>query len=252
MNPLPADQTCPVDLDFTEPHPAQLDLTSIVGRGKSIRRRRRVANAGAAVVVCAAAASVVVGVRGASFHLSPPAAASPPGVAAKPIDAQVAADPPVTGKLTLLSNFPAGSATVAWATRQGEVCWATYRTPGTGETEDFQCPGWSGTEIPGPGRPGLSDLQFSTGSFGGSSTTLEPAFGLAAPRATRVTVTFFGRSFSAKVVPVPLGGGKTVGVYLVWLRVPASASGYGTSDLGRSTAYDAAGHIVAQHGPGGS
>jgi hypothetical protein len=248
MNPLPADQTCPVDLNFTEPHPAQLDLASIVGRGKTIRRRRRIANAGAAVVACAAVASIVVGVRGASFHLSPPATTSPPGVAAKPIDAQVAADPPVTGKLTLLSSSPAGSTTVTWATRRGEVCWATYRTPASGGTGDFQCPGWSGTEIPGPGRPGLSDLQFTPDPFL-ENGTLVPAFGLATPRATRVTVTFFGHSFSAKVVPVPLGGGKTVGVYLIWLRVPPSASGYGSSDLGGATAYDAAGRVVARHGP---
>lgn len=251
MNPWPADRTCPVDLNFTEPHPAPLDLGSITRRGQAIRRRQRIANAGAAVVACAAAAGIVAGVRGASFHLSPPAITSPAGVSAKPIDAQVAADPPVTGQLTLLSSSPAGTTTVTWATHRGEVCWATYRTADSGRIGDFQCPGWSGTEIPGPGRPGLSDLQFSPDLFL-QNGTLVPAFGLAAPRATRVTVTFFGHSFSAKVVPVPLGGGKTVGVYLIWLGVPASASGYGTSDLGGVTAYDAAGHIVAQQGPGGS
>ena len=64
-----------------------------------------------------------------------------------------------------------------------------------------------------------------------------------------MTLTFFGNRFSAAVVPVPLGKGETVGVYLVWLRVPASAGGYGSSDVSEATGYDAAGRIVARHGP---
>jgi hypothetical protein len=64
-----------------------------------------------------------------------------------------------------------------------------------------------------------------------------------------VTLTFFGHSFSAAVVPVPLGKGRTVGVYLIWLRVPSSASGYGSGDVDGATGYDAAGRIVARHGP---
>src|SRR5689334_7191676 len=122
MNPLPADRTCPVDLDFTEPHPAELDVGVIVRRGRTIRRRRRIASAGAAVVACAAAASIVVGVRGASFRWFAPPATSAPAIPAKPIDAQVAENPPVNGKLTLLSNFPPHWTTVTWATRQGDVC----------------------------------------------------------------------------------------------------------------------------------
>jgi hypothetical protein len=248
MNPLPADKTCPVDLDFAEPHPVQLDLDVIVRRGTTIRRRRRIARAGEAVVACAAAASIVVGARGASFRWFPPAATSAPAIPAKPIDAQVAEDPPVTGKLTLLSSFPPNWITVAWATRRGEVCWATYRTPMNGGTEDVQCPGWSGADVPGIGRQDLSIPLVSTlpeQPDGG----LVPAFGLVTPRATRVTLTFFGHRFSAAVVPVPLGSGKTVGVYLIWLRVPASASGYGSGDIQGATASDAAGRIVARHGP---
>ena len=254
MTPLPADRTCPVDLDFAEPHPAQLDLDVIVRRGTAIRRRRRIAGAGAALVACAAAASIVVGVRGASFRWFPPSppARPAPALPAKPIDAQVAENPPVTGKLTLLSSFPPHWTTVAWATRRGDVCWASYRTPMDGATEDFDCP-WSGADVPGPGRQGLSiplvspvtasDLPDQAGS------ERVPAFGLVTSRATRVTLTFFGRSFSAAVVPVPLGKGQTVGVYLVWLRVPASASGFGSSDFSGATAYDATGRIVARHGP---
>jgi len=120
-----------------------------------------------------------------------------------------------------------------------------------GATEDFDCP-WSGADVPGPGRQGLSIPLVSpvTASdlpdLGGSERV--PAFGLVTPRATRVTVTFFGSRFSAAVVPVPLGKGQTVGVYMVWLRVPASASGYGSSDFSGATAYDAAGRVVARHG----
>ena len=76
------------------------------------------------------------------------------------------------------------------------------------------------------------------------------AFGLVTPRAARVTLKFFGRRFSAGVVPVPMAGGKTAGVYMIWLAVPASASGYGSGDVGGAIAYDRAGHIVARHGPG--
>jgi hypothetical protein len=76
------------------------------------------------------------------------------------------------------------------------------------------------------------------------------AFGLVTPRATRVTVTFSGRRFSAGVVPVPMATGKTAGVYMIWLAVPASANGYGSGDVGGAVAYDRAGHIVARHGPG--
>ena len=253
MNPLPDGKTCPVDLNFTEPDPAQLDLASIVRRGTAIRRRRRIANAGAAVVACAAVVSIVVGVRGASFHWFPPAATSAPAVPAKPIDAQVATDPPVTGKLTLLSNLPRPWTTLAWATRRGEVCWATYRTPESGGDEDVECPEWSGPDIPGPGRPGLSSLVFSTlpetGFPGQGNGDLVPALGLATPRATRVTLTFFGHSFSAAVVPVPLGHGKTVGVYLIWLQVPSSVSGFGSGNITGAVAYDTAGRIVARHGP---
>lgn len=254
MNPLPADKTCPVDLDFTEPHPAQLDLAVIVRRGKAIRRRRRIANAGAAVVACAAIASIVVGVRGASFRwfAPPPPAVSAPAIPAKPIDAQVAENPPVTGKLTLLSSFPPNWTTVAWATRRGDVCWATYRTPMNGATEDADCP-WSGADVPGPGRQGLSIPLVSSLPENDLSSPadsgLVPAFGLVTPQATRVTLTFFGHPFSAAVVPVPLGKGQTVGVYLAWLRVPASARGYGSGDFSGAAAYDAAGRIVARHGP---
>ena len=79
---------------------------------------------------------------------------------------------------------------------------------------------------------------------GQADSGLVPAFGLVTPQATRVTLTFFGHRFSAAVVPVPLGKGKTVGVYLIWLRVPPSASGYGSSDVNGATGYDAAGRIT--------
>ena len=62
-------------------------------------------------------------------------------------------------------------------------------------------------------------------------------------------MTFFGRRFSAGVVPVPMGGGKTIGVYMIWLGVPASANGYGIGDVGGVVATDRTGHIVARHGP---
>jgi hypothetical protein len=75
-------------------------------------------------------------------------------------------------------------------------------------------------------------------------------FGLVTPRAARVTVTLFGYQFSAGVVTVPLGHGKMIGAYLIWPQVPLGAHGYGSSNVNGAVAYDAAGRIVARHGPG--
>ena len=250
MNPLPSGETCPVDLNFPEPNPVRLDLAPIIRHGRSIRRRRRITTAAAAMAACAAAASVIAGTRGATFRWFPPAAVSGPGTRVTPVDALVATDPPVTGKLTLVSNWPRHWDTVAWATRRGDVCWAAYHTPMAGASEGYMCPGWSGTDIPGAGRQNLSPLLPATAPFSPETPALVPELGLVTPRAVRVTVTFAARDFSAGVVTVPLGGGKTIGVYLIWLRVPPGSGGYGSNDVSGAIAYDAAGRIVARHGPG--
>jgi hypothetical protein len=240
----PAHETCPVDLHYPEPAAADLDVPAIAGRGRRIRRRQRLGKAAAAAVACVAVASIAVGLRGTTFTWFPGRSASPAGRAVTPIDSYIAIHPPVGGKLTLLSNRPAGWTTVAWATRDGQVCWLTYRTA-PGGVPDQDC--WQPAEVPGPGR----------GAFGPLVPTAAPypvrrvaEFGLVTPRATRVTVTFFGHRFSAGVVPVPMAGGKTAGVYMIWLAVPASAHGYGSGDVGGAVAYDRAGHVVARHGPG--
>ncbi len=64
-----------------------------------------------------------------------------------------------------------------------------------------------------------------------------------------MTVTFFGHDFTAGVVRLPVGGGRVTGIYLVWLRLPGNVA-YGSSDVSGAIAYDAAGHVVARHGPG--
>jgi hypothetical protein len=156
----------------------------------------------------------------------------------------VALSPPVNEKLTLLSSWPGGWTTVAWATRHGDVCWATYAPAGPGD-KSHGC--WSPADIPGQGGNGFSPLLPTAVVF---PVNLVPEFGLVTPRATRVVVTFFGHPFRAGVVQVPMSGGKTIGVYMIWLHVPASAHSYGSGDVGGVIAYDRAGRIVARHGPG--
>jgi hypothetical protein len=240
----PARETCPVDLHYPEPAPADLDLPAIVGRGRRIRRGRRLAKAAAAVVACVAVASVAVGLRGTTFTWFPVRYESPASRPVTPVDSLIASNPPVGGKLTLLSNRPAGWTTVAWATRDGRVCWITYPTAHRG-VPDQNC--WQPTEVPGGRRGGFGPLMPTVERY---PVRRVAEFGLVTPRATRVTTTFFGRPFSAGVVPVPMGGGKTIGVYMIWLAVPASANGYGGGDVGGAIAYDRAGHVVARHGPG--
>jgi hypothetical protein len=239
----PNRETCPIDLRFPEPGAVDLDLSSIVGRGRRIRRRQRLGKAVAAVAACAAVASIFAGLRGATSGWFPSHSQPPVSRAVAPTDPFVAVNPPVNGELTLLSAWPAGWTTVAWATRQGDVCWATYATA-AGRDEGNGC--WSRPDIPGQGSQGFSPLLPTDAQFPVSRV---PEFGLVTPLATRVTVTFFGHPFSAGVVQVPMSGGKTIGVYMIWLGVPASASGYGSADVGGAIAYDRAGRIVARHGP---
>ncbi|HET7246103.1 MAG TPA: hypothetical protein VFJ07_14825 [Streptosporangiaceae bacterium] len=240
----PARETCPVDLHYPEPEAADLDLPAIVGRGRRIRRGQRLGKAAAAIVTCVALASIAVGLRGTTFTWFPGRSQAPAGRAVTPIDSIIAIHPPVGGKLTLLSNRPTGWSTVAWATRDGQVCWLTYHTVAGGGEQD-EC--WARTDIPGRGSSDFGPLMPTTELY---PVRRVAEFGLVTPRAARVTVTFFGRRFSAGVVPVPMGGGKTAGVYMIWLAVPASASGSGGSDVGGAVAYDHAGHVVARHGPG--
>jgi hypothetical protein len=240
----PARETCPVDLHYPEPAAADLDLAAVVGRGRGIRRRQRLGKAAAAIVACVAVASIAVGLRGTAFAWFPGHSESPARPAVTPIDSYIALHPPVGGKLTLLSNRPAGWTTVAWAARNGQVCWVTYHTA-PGGVSDENC--WQPAEVPGRGRPAFGPLMPTAELY---PVHRVAAFGLVTPRATRVSVTFFGHPFSAGVVPVPMPGGRTVGVYMIWLAVPTSANGYGSGDVGGAVAYDRAGHIVGRHGPG--
>ena len=240
----PARETCPVDLHYPEPAATDLDLPAIVGRGRRIRRRQRLGKAAAAAAACVAIASIAVGLRGTTVGWFPGHSTAPAGRAGTPIDSFIAIHPPVGGKLTLLSNWPAGWTSVAWATPDGQVCWVTYRTA-PGGYADQQC--WWPADVPARGSGGFGPLLPTAELF---PVRRVAEFGLVTPRASRVTLTFFGRRFSAGVVPVPMAGGRTIGVYMIWLAVPASASGYGGDDVGGAVAYDGAGHVVARHGPG--
>jgi hypothetical protein len=239
---------CPVDLHYPDPRPPNLDLAAIIGHGGRIRRRLRLILAGAVLVACVATGSVIAGARGFSISMfvsqSGPAAAP----SAAPIDAQVAEDPPANGKLTLISSWPRHWTTVAWVTRRGDVCSASFGgTPTQGApTENVDCPEWDRSEVPGSGSSAFSalvpDVALASSSVPGSSPAW-PILGLTSPQAVRVVLAAFGRDVSATVVSVPIGAGKAVGVFLAWIRVPGNS--FSSSDVTSETAYDQSGHIIA-------
>jgi hypothetical protein len=77
----------------------------------------------------------------------------------------------------------------------------------------------------------------------GSGTTW-PILGLTNPRAVRVVLTAYGEDVSASVVQVPISAGRTVGVFLVWIRAPRG--GFSTSAVTNEIAYDQSGHSIAR------
>jgi hypothetical protein len=243
MNTPQPGRVCPVDLHYPDPQPPNLDMAAIIGRGRRIRHRRRLAQLGAVLAACVTAGSVIAGARGFTVRMFPsqsgPAAA--PGAA--PIDAQVAEDPPANGKLTLISNWPRQWTTVAWATRSSGVCWATFRTPGQGATENVECPAWTRSEVPGSEGTAFSALIPDVALASSMPGTAWPVLGLTDPQAVRVVITAFGKDVSANVVPVPIGAGKTVGVFLAWIGAPGHS--FSSSDVTSEAAYDQSGHLIA-------
>ncbi len=236
-------RACPVDLHYPDPQPPGLDLTAIIGRGRRIRHRRRLTQLGAVLAACVAAASVVAGARGFTISLFPSQSGPAAAQGAAPIDARVAEDPPADGKLTLVSSWPRHWTTVAWATRRAEVCWATFRTPSQDASANVQCPAWSRSEVPGSGGVAFSALVPDVALASAVPGTAWPVLGLTSPQAVRVVLTAFGKDVSASVVPVPVSAGKTVGVFLAWIRTPGNS--FTSSDVTRETVYDQSGHIIA-------
>jgi hypothetical protein len=245
MTTPPSGRACPVDLHYPDPQPPSLDLAAITGRGRRIRRRRRLAQLGAVLTAVVAAGSVIVGTRGFTISLVPSQSGSATVPSAAPIDALVAEDPPANGKLTLISSWPAHWTTVAWATRRGEVCWATFRTPMQGATEGFECPAWPRSEVPGSGGTAVSALlpDVVLASSGGPGTAW-PFLGLTTPQAARVVLTAFGKDVSVNVVQAPVSAGKTVGVFLAWISAPGHS--ISSADVTSEVAYDRSGHVIAQ------
>jgi hypothetical protein len=243
MTERPVLGACPVDLHYPEPGEVSLNLASIVAHGRQIRRRRRLTRALGMVAACAAVVSLAAGLRGATLDWFSSRPASPSGPAARPIDAFVALHPPAYGQLTLLSHWPAGWTSVAWATGRGEVCWATYSLADAGD-EGSNC--WSPPDIPGQGTGGFSPLLPTVAPMAAGQVA---EFGLVTSRASRVTVTFNGHPFRAGVVQVPMSGGKTIGVYMIWFSLPAGDTSYGSGNVGGAIAYDRAGRVIATHGP---
>jgi hypothetical protein len=239
-------RACPVDLHYPDTQPPDLDLAAIVSHGRRIRHRRRLTQLGAMLAACVAVASVIVGTRGFTISMFPspsgPAAGSAAPSAA-PIDALVAEDPPVNGELTMISSWPQRWTTVAWATRRGEVCWATFRTPSLGVTDHVECPAWTRSEVPGSAGIAFSAVLPDVVLASSVPGTAWPILGLTSPQAVRVVLTGFGKDVSANVVPVQISAGKGVGVFLAWIRTPSG--GFSSTDVTSETAFDKSGHIIA-------
>ena len=171
MNAPQPGRTCPVDLHYPDPQPPDLDMAAIIGRGRRIRHRRRLAQFGAVLGAFVAVGSVIVGARGFTITMFPSQSGPAAGPSAAPIDAQVAEDPPANGKLTLISSWPGHWTTVAWATRRAEVCWATFRTPSQGATQNVDCPAWPQSEVPGSRGVAFSALRNVTSPSNGRRTS---------------------------------------------------------------------------------
>jgi hypothetical protein len=236
-------RACPVDLHYPDPQPPSLDLAAIIGHGRRIRQRRRLTQLGAALAACVAAGSVIAGARGFTVSIFPAQSGPAAAPSAAPIDAQVAEDPPANGKLTLVSSSPRHWTTVAWATRGGEVCWATFRSPGQDATEHVECPAWSRSEVPDSGGVAFSALVPDVALASSVPGTAWPVLGLTSPQAVRVVLTAFGKDVSANVVPVPVSAGKTVGVFVAWISAPGNS--FSSTDVTSEAAYDRSGHIIA-------
>ncbi len=234
---------CPVNLNYADPQPPSLDLAAVMARGRRIRRRRRLTQLGAVLAACVAAGSVIAGARGFAVSVFPgrPGPAAAPSAA--PIDAQVAEDPPANGKLTLISRSPRRWTTVAWATRSGEVCWATFRTPVQGAAEDVECPAWPRSELPGSGGAAFSALVPDVALASAAPGNAWPVLGLTSPQAVRVVLAAFGQDVSADVVPVPISAGQAVGVFVAWIRGPGTS--FSSTDVTSEAAYDNSGRIIA-------
>ena len=236
-------RACPVDLHYPDPQPPNLDLAAITGRGRRIRHRRRLTWLGAVLAACVAAGSVITGARGFSISLLPSQSGPATAPSAAPVDAQVAEDPPANGKLTLISSWPGHWTTVAWATRDGEVCWATFRSPSQGASQSVGCPAWPRSQVPGSGGAAFSALVPDVALASSVPGNTWPVLGLTSPQAVRVVLAAFGKDVSANVVPVPVSAGKAVGVFLAWITVPGNT--FSSTDVTSEVAYDQSGRIIA-------
>jgi hypothetical protein len=236
-------RACPVDLHYPEPDVPNLDLAAIVRHGTRIRRRRWLAGAGAVLAACVAAGTVIAGAHDFTAGVFPAQSATSAAPGAAPIDAQVAEDPPVNGRLTLISSWPAHWTTVAWATRDGDVCFATFRTPIQGVTGDVECPAWDRSAVLRSRSGALNSLYPDVAPMV-SSVHAFPVLGLTSPQAVRVVLAAFGKDIGAHVVPVATGPGETVGVFLAWIRAPGD--NFDTNEVTSEAAYDRSGHVIAR------
>ena len=217
-----------------------------------VGRRRRVGQvaAGVLAVVCIAAGVFLV-------RASTPAVAPGAGTDFTPISSYLASHPPASGRPVVIDTWPPPWTTAGWITDDGQFCRAAFRVPASGTFPLEQCIGIQG-DLNSDGNAGSTFglpiffagpmEQQQTYRRADHEPDLSPAVGLVRGSVDRIDLTIFGRTVSAHVTPVGTDGTSQIGAYQVWFET-APTGGYGTTDIQGLTAYDAAGRVVATHGP---
>jgi hypothetical protein len=241
------DQTIPIDLDYRDPRPVELDLAAIERRGARIRVRRRVAGTAAVAVLAA-------GVAGGVAVLRPPGTSSPSsGTGLRPIAQFLARNPP-SGEPAVISTSPRDWTSFGWVTADGQFCYAAYRIPAAGRPAQGDCYGIDG-DLGADGAVGASvgmplpavgamdaDMPSAT-----AKDALHLFVGVVRGDVARVSMTAYGRAFEADVTPVTTRDGVEIGIYEIWF---ASPSGYwNATDIQGVVAYDSSDAVVARQSP---
>lgn len=234
---------CPINLHYTDPRPATVDVHAIVRDGQRIRRRRvtTVALASAAVVATVVAVSLSV-----SRAVSHPGTVQPAGIYNS---SSVKLHPPIDS-IVVLGTFVAAQSphdsVIAWVSQNGELCYGSADMSTRSADQSIlslEC-GTAPDELTTvgptellPGWPVFQPTPSKVGEF--------IAIGFLRGTAATVEVTANGQTAKAPVHPLATTNGEAAGAYAVWLRAEPDGSIH-SADITSVRAFDRSGHVVAQ------
>jgi hypothetical protein len=242
-------QTCPVRLDYPDEQPVSLDVTAIRTAGTRVRRRRRLAATATAGILTLAVAAGATILRPSSDATDPAAGKGPyPQLAGF-----LATNPPLQDPV-VVDTWPAHWTTVAWATADGQFCYAAFRSPKAGTFPMSGCQGIDGdleadfkvNATVGMPLPAMEPME-SGRTFGrpGGAPTLHPFVGVVRGQVAQVVVTVHDQKFTAAVTPLTTLRGTAIGIFQVWI---ATGNGWNSTDIQNVVAYDKHGAVVAWQG----